>query len=85
MRVRCHCQPPRLVSLKPCLIQARKPYPAAVLATGGRSVTSNHRSVYPGSQQASIVQASGLVLNAAPRLCHWVSGAGANVASDRLP
>lgn len=37
MRVRCHCQPPRLVSLKLCSIQARRPYQAAVLASGGRS------------------------------------------------
>jgi len=29
MRVRCHCQPPRLVILNPCSIQARNPYQQA--------------------------------------------------------
>ena len=66
VRVRCHCQPPRLVSLQLCSIQARKPYQAAVLTAGGQSVTSNHRSAWPGSQQTSKVPASGLILNAVP-------------------
>src|SRR5882724_11679851 len=43
--VRCHCQPARLVILKPCSIQARKPYQPAVLASGGRSVRINHGSL----------------------------------------
>ena len=45
MWVRCHCQPARLVILKPCSIQARNPYQQAVLASGGRSVRINHGSL----------------------------------------
>ena len=56
MRVRCHCQPPRLVILKPCSIQARKPYQHALPALGARSVSSNHGSRYPSSHRASSVQ-----------------------------
>ena len=45
MWVRCHCHPARLVILKPCSIQARKPYQQALLASGGKSVRSNHGSL----------------------------------------
>ena len=41
MRVRCHGHPARLVSLKPCSIQARNPYQQASLASGGKSVRIN--------------------------------------------
>ena len=44
--------------LKPCSIQARNPYQQVVLASGSRSVRSNHGSLYPASQQASSVQYS---------------------------
>jgi hypothetical protein len=37
-RVRCHGQPARLVIFKPGSIQARRPYPPAARAAGGRSV-----------------------------------------------
>ena len=49
MRVRCHCQHKYafLVSLKPCSIQARKPYHAAVLASRGKSVTSYSQAAPP--------------------------------------
>src|SRR6185503_15552365 len=43
IRVRCHCHPPRLVTLKPCSIQARKPYQHASPALGARCV---HRERY---------------------------------------
>ena len=36
MRVRCHCQPARLVSWKPYSIHARKPYQHAAPAVGAR-------------------------------------------------
>ena len=45
MRVRCHCQPARLVILKPCSIQARRPYQPASLASGGRSVRISQGSL----------------------------------------
>lgn len=38
MRVRCHCHPARVVSVKPCSIQARRPYQHASEVSGGRSV-----------------------------------------------
>ncbi len=39
MRVCCHCQPPRLQRLKPCSIQALKPYQQASAHSGpGRSI-----------------------------------------------
>src|SRR5205807_3064829 len=49
IRVRCHGQPARLVSVKPCSIQARRPYQQAVLAAGGSAVRSTHGSCSPGS------------------------------------
>jgi hypothetical protein len=45
MRVRCHCQPARFVTLKPCSIQARSLYQHASLASGGKSVRIHHGSV----------------------------------------
>jgi len=45
IRVRCHGQPARLVNLKPCAIQARRPYQSASLASGGRSVRITHGSL----------------------------------------
>src|SRR4029434_8528798 len=56
MRVRCHCQPARLVILKPCSIQARTPYQQAVLASGGRSVKINHGSLSPRSAERRVGQ-----------------------------
>jgi hypothetical protein len=44
MRVRCPCQPPRWVILKPGSLHARKPYPHASPARGARAVRNN-----PGS------------------------------------
>ena len=84
MRVCCHCQPARFVTLKPCSIQARSPYQQAALAAGGRSVRINHGSVYPSSQQASNVQWSwrGARLKAVPVPCQREPG-GANVDSGR--
>src|SRR5262249_56395982 len=38
IRVRCHCQPARLIHLNCCSIQARRPYQPASLASGGKSV-----------------------------------------------
>jgi len=57
IRVRCHCQPARLVTLKPCSIQARRPYQHASLVVGGRAVRMNQGAVSPSSQQASKVHA----------------------------
>src|SRR5512144_2053092 len=37
MRVYCHCQPPRLIRLKPCSIQVRNPYQQAWAACGDTS------------------------------------------------
>ena len=53
MRVRCHCHPARLVSLKPCSIQARRPYQQASPTSGGKSVRINQGSLQPASQQAN--------------------------------
>lgn len=61
---------PRLVSLQPCSIQARKPYQAAMLASGGKSVTSSQA----GSQPASKGPANELVLNAVPVPCQRTDG-----------
>ena len=38
MRVRCHGQPARFVTLQPCASQARRPYQPASLAAGGTAV-----------------------------------------------
>jgi hypothetical protein len=46
-------QPARLVLWKPCALQARSPYHAASLASGGRSVRTSHGSFYPSSHRAS--------------------------------
>ena len=46
-------------ALKPCSIQARRPYQPASPASGGKSVRINHGSGYPSSQRASNVQGSG--------------------------
>ena len=83
MWVRCHCQPARLVIFNPCSIQARNPYQQAVLASGGRSVRSNHGSLYPGSQQASRVQCNcrWRPLKAIPVPCHVGPGSGPKVFS----
>jgi hypothetical protein len=58
MRVRCHCQPARLVILHPCSIQARSPYQAASLASGGRSVSISQGSFYASSHSASSVHST---------------------------
>lgn len=70
MRVYCHCQPPCLIFLKPCSIQARKPYQQAPAVWGGRSVKINHGSACPASQRANRVQAKRVfgLLKAVPRL-----------------
>src|SRR5205085_658685 len=56
MRVRCHCQPARLISLKLCSIQVRRPYQATSHAAGGRSVRISQGSWYPSPYQATRVQ-----------------------------
>ena len=81
MRVRCHRQPPRLVSLQPGSIQARKPYQAAVLVSGGKSVMSNHSSRCASSHRASNVHATGRDLKAVPVPCQAVPGVAAKVDS----
>jgi hypothetical protein len=58
MRVRCHGHPARLVLVKPCSIQARKPSQQAVLASGGTSVRINHGALSLASQHASNVPCS---------------------------
>ena len=88
MWVRCHCQPARLVILKPCSIQARNPYQQAVLASGGRSVRINQGSLYPPSQHASSVQWSWRwrPLKAIPVPCHVVPGrAPTSSGGPRVP
>ena len=74
MRVRCHCQPPRFVSLKPRSIQARNPYQTVNAAGGGRSVSSSHGSRLEAAHQASKVARSGWVFKAVPLPCHWEPG-----------
>lgn len=66
MRVPCHCQPPRLMVLKPCSIHARIPYQQTLLVSGGKSVRMNHASLYPSSQYARSVDGICLLLNATP-------------------
>lgn len=56
IRVRCHGQPPRLSTLKPCSIQVRTPYQDTVQAEGARSVRMSHGSLSPGFQHATRVQ-----------------------------
>jgi len=75
-RVRGHCPPPRLVSLKPCAIQARKPYPHAARLAGGKAVKLNHASLSPSSPQANRVQFKrlGRLTKAVPRPCQRVPG-----------
>ena len=59
MCVRCHCQPARFVIVKPCSIQARRPYQPALLASGGRSSGRiQPRVLLPRLPQASRVQCS---------------------------
>ncbi len=58
----CHCQPPRLVSLKPLSIHARKAYPHASACTGTRSVTISQGSVCVASRRAKSVHTNGLLL-----------------------
>ena len=76
-------QPARFVTLKPCSIQARRPYQQASLAAGGTSVRINHGAVYPSSQQASNVQGSwrGARLKAVPVPRQQEPTCGANVAN----
>src|ERR1022692_1810458 len=71
MRVYCHCQPPLLIRLNPCSIQARKPYQQTSPASGGKSVRTNQGSAYPSPQQARRVQSNcaDAVLKAVPRPC----------------
>src|SRR5207237_6015066 len=52
----CHCQPPRLLSLKPHSIQLLIPYHATSATSGARSVTISQGSAYWSSQRASRVQ-----------------------------
>jgi hypothetical protein len=52
-RVRCHCQPARLGIVKPCAIQARRPYQQASLASGGRAVRSSPGAVEPSAHRAN--------------------------------
>ena len=56
----CVATASRRVSLKPCSIQARKPYQAALLAAGGKSVISNHRWPGPGPQRAGLERPAAL-------------------------
>ena len=81
MRVRCHCQPPRLVTLNPCSIHARSPYQPASATSGGKSVRSSHTSAQPALRHASRVQRRrlGLPWKAVPVPCHRLSDVGATV------
>jgi hypothetical protein len=80
-RVRCHGPPPRLATWKLGAIQARNPYQAASLASGGRSVTSSHGSWEPWSQRANKVPSRrrGFPAKAVPRPAHEVPGSGTKV------
>ena len=50
MRVCCHCQPPRLLRLKPCSIHALKPYQQASALSGAKSVNTSHGSLCSSPQ-----------------------------------
>ncbi len=85
IRVRCNCHPARLVTLKPCSIQARSPYQAASLASGGTSVRINHGSLSPASQRAKSVQSTcrPCPFKAVPRPLHDVPTSGTKLPSGR--
>ena len=83
MRVDCHCQPPRLKSLKPPSIQARKPYQLTRAASGGRSVRMNQASWCAASRPASKVHRSGCVLKHVTCPLHW-GGHGQDVGQRAI-
>jgi len=58
----CHCQPPRLVSLKPLSIQARRAYQHTSACSGDRSVTISQASVWWSSRRARRVHFKALLL-----------------------
>src|SRR5206468_8902683 len=55
IRVCCHCQPPLLLSLNPCSIQARRPYQEASPCCTARSPRISHGSLCPSPHQPQSV------------------------------
>jgi hypothetical protein len=83
MRVRCHCQPARLVIFTPWSIQARRPYHPASLASGGSSVRSSQGALEPSAPRARNVQGTWLRAKAMPAPRQLVPGRGAHVVKGR--
>lgn len=79
----CHCQPPRLVSLNPLSIQARRAYQHTSACSGARSVIISHGSVWWSSWRAKSVQWRGLLLKHTTRLHQALPTHGAASAKDR--
>lgn len=61
IRVRCHCHPPRLMTLNPCSIQLRNAYQRGSDAGAGRSVRTSQASAQPATRPANNVHPGGAV------------------------
>src|SRR5579884_2873463 len=81
IRVACHGQPPRMVSLNPRSIQIRSPYQHGSQEAEARSVRINQGFWWPSSQRAGSVQARGHVEKAVPLPNQLVPVCGAKVSN----
>lgn len=81
--VLCHCQPPRLVCLKPHSSQARIAYQKASACSGRRSVTINQASSCPSSQRANKVHLRGLLLKQTTSPHHTLPTVAVAKANER--